>query len=205
MEPAVLGQEVPGFLLGVASRFANGQVLDRRERAGVGQGQADGGLDQRADIAGQHLFGVRDGSGRPAAERDRDRPEGQHDLLGDIDAERADELVAGGAPLDDLADPPAVGAADDPVEVGHPGRTVLLGQDRLAEAPLHGIEDAMVELDVEAEIPQKLIGMVHIAPLHDGAMAPPLVVIGKLTPAAGPARRGIHYKRLSGRGQTYTF
>ncbi len=146
------GQDVPGLLLGVAGRLADGQVLDRAVGAGIRQGQAQGRLDQRADIPGEHLLGVGDGQGRPAAEGDGDRPQRQDELVGDIDAERPDELVAGGPPLDDLPDARAVGAADDAVEVGHPAGPVFLGQDGPAEVPVDGAEDLVMELDVEAQL-----------------------------------------------------
>ena len=155
------GENIPGLLLGIAGRLADGQVLDRSIRAGVGQREAQGGLDQGADVAGEDLLGIRNRQGRPAAEGHGDGPQGQDELIGDVDAERADELVAGGAPLDDLLDARAVGAVDDVVEVSHPAGAVLLGQDGLAENPVYGVEDLVVELDVQAESFQELVVAGH--------------------------------------------
>jgi hypothetical protein len=83
----ILGQELVHLLLAVAGGLPDDEIAGLDVRTGAAHLEPEGGLDQGAGIARQHLLRIRDGELRAGAEPHRYGAGGQDQVLGDEDAE----------------------------------------------------------------------------------------------------------------------
>ena len=103
-------------------------------------------------LRGRMLLGLLVAELGAGAQADAPAARRADDLLGDVEAERADDLAAGGAEVMQLLDPKAVDLAHHEVEVAHALGTVLLGQERVPVHLADGAEQGVVLGQVEAQL-----------------------------------------------------
>ena len=153
-----LAEQLVGLLLAVARGLADDQVRLLDVGADAGELEAHERLDERAGVARHDALDLVVAELGAGAQADAPGAGRADDLLGHVEAERADDLAAGGAEVVQLLDAQAVDLAHHEVEVAHALGAVLLRQERV---PVHlpdGAEQRVVGGQVEAELlPHRMV------------------------------------------------
>ena len=152
VDRGLLGHDLVGLLLAVAGGLAHEEVGDAEEGAGLADERAHGGLDQRAGGLGEDLLAVGDPELRAAAQAGHDAVGCDDDLVGDIDAEGAEDLLALLLGLDELGGTDAVDVCHDHVPEGHALGAVLLAEVGVAEGGGKDGAELVVGIEVHAEL-----------------------------------------------------
>ena len=179
-------EDLVGLLLAVAGGLAHVHVGHAEVRARMAEVRAERGLHQRAHAGGQHLF-----TGRhpelAAAAQPRDRAAAcDDDLVGNVDAEGAEDLAAGFLQLDELLRADAVDVADDEIVERHVLGAVFLGQVHVAERLRQHRAELIVRLQVHSKAFPKVVTIGHDASFS--GRAPPRPEAPRLICAASICR-----------------
>jgi len=120
-------------------------------RAHLAELEAHEGLNQRAGVARHDLFDLVVGELGTGAQADAPGARTADDLLGHVEAERADDLAALLAEVVELFDAQSVHLGHDEVEVAHALGAVLLRHVRVAVHLADGFQQRVVRREVQTK------------------------------------------------------
>ncbi len=161
----VLSENLPGLLLAVARVLSDDEIHRLEVGTGSREFRADARLDQGAQIARQDGLARRDPELRPRAEAYRDGSEREYDLLGDVDAERPDDLLSPGLVFEEFLDAQTVDLSDDHVVIAHSFGTLLLFEIVLLKHRRQRGAEQVMRRQVHPEGFPHLVIVRHTSPL----------------------------------------
>ena len=147
------GKELVGLLLAVAGVLAHHQVARLNVGADLAQLKAGKALDERAGVARQVLLDLIGCPVGTRAQTHGDTVAGKYDLLGHVDAERADDLggLAGLLLVEHLLNTAAVDVGGDKIQVGSGLGAIVLRQEHIPVHLAHGAQQHVVVGKIHAE------------------------------------------------------
>ncbi len=122
------GEEFIHLLLAVARGLPDNEVAGLHVGAGATELEAEGGLDEGAGVAGQHLLGIGDGELRARAEPHRYGAGGHDQVLRDKNAVQPYNPTAAGLVVHEFSYSQAMDFPNHKVEVVHGLGPILLAE-----------------------------------------------------------------------------
>ena len=147
------GKELVGLFLAVAGVLTHHQVTRLNVGANLAQLKAGKALDKRTGVARQVLLNLVRCPVGTRAQTHRDTVAGEHDLLGYVDAEAANNLggLAGLLLVEHLLNTAAVDVGGDKIQVGRGLGAIVLRQEHIAVHLAHGAQQHVVVGKIHAE------------------------------------------------------